>query len=113
MASLAKEQKGQDSMCFGEFQTCPVFSGAKSLHSKRRRRWDGVKDSTLNRHHDPKCPSARRLHMVRENKGPLVKVLPVPGWWPMKLLAVRVHFLRCGCLLNDLSVECVLSLVFK
>ncbi|GFS60139.1 uncharacterized protein TNCV_2826611 [Trichonephila clavipes] len=36
---------------------------------------------------------------------PLVKVLLVPGWRPRKQLAVRVHFLRCGGLLNDWSVE--------
>ncbi|GFW45845.1 uncharacterized protein TNCV_4495651 [Trichonephila clavipes] len=44
--------------------------------------------------------------------GPLLKVLPVSGWRPMKQLAVRVHFLRCGGLLDDWSVEGVLSLVF-
>ncbi|GFX86736.1 uncharacterized protein TNCV_1409331 [Trichonephila clavipes] len=36
-------------------------------HSKRRRRWVGVKDSTRNGCHDPKFPSARRLRMVRED----------------------------------------------
>ncbi|GFW18523.1 uncharacterized protein TNCV_1221841 [Trichonephila clavipes] len=41
-----------------------------------------------------------------------MKVLPVPGWRSMKQLAVRVHFLQCGGLLNDWSVEGVLSLVF-
>ncbi|GFW53463.1 e3 ubiquitin-protein ligase RNF13 [Trichonephila clavipes] len=41
----------------------------------------------------------------------LVKVLPVPGWRPMKQLAVRAHFLRCDGLLDDWSVEGVLSLV--
>ncbi|GFV08395.1 uncharacterized protein TNCV_328291 [Trichonephila clavipes] len=34
---------------------------------------------------------------------PLLKVLPVPGWRPMKQLAVRVHFLRCGGFLDDVS----------
>ncbi|GFX39701.1 e3 ubiquitin-protein ligase RNF13 [Trichonephila clavipes] len=43
---------------------------------------------------------------------PLVKMLPVSGWRPMKRLAVRVHFLQCGGLLHDWSVEGVLSLVF-
>ncbi|GFW66607.1 e3 ubiquitin-protein ligase RNF13 [Trichonephila clavipes] len=43
---------------------------------------------------------------------PLMKVLPVYGWGPMKQLAVRVHFLRCGGLLDDWSVEGILSLVF-
>ncbi|GFW43057.1 uncharacterized protein TNCV_1474521 [Trichonephila clavipes] len=43
---------------------------------------------------------------------PLVKVLSVPGWRPMKQLAVRVHFLQCGGLLDDCSVKGVLSLVF-
>ncbi|GFX54075.1 uncharacterized protein TNCV_2337111 [Trichonephila clavipes] len=36
-------------------------------HSKRRRRWVGVKGSTSNGHRDLKCPSARRLRMVRED----------------------------------------------
>ncbi|GFY01052.1 uncharacterized protein TNCV_5075201 [Trichonephila clavipes] len=38
-------------------------------HSKRRRRWVGVKGSTRNGCRDPKCPSARRLRMVREDSG--------------------------------------------
>ncbi|GFV01943.1 uncharacterized protein TNCV_4978941 [Trichonephila clavipes] len=38
-------------------------------HSKRRRRWMGVKGSTLNGRRSPKCPSARRLRMVREDTG--------------------------------------------
>ncbi|GFV22133.1 transposable element Tcb2 transposase [Trichonephila clavipes] len=32
---------------------------------------------------------------------PPVRVLPVRGWRPMKQLAVRVHFLRCGGLPED------------
>ncbi|GFT98171.1 e3 ubiquitin-protein ligase RNF13 [Trichonephila clavipes] len=36
----------------------------------------------------------------------------VPGWRSMKQLAVHVHFLRCGGLLDDWFVESVLSLVF-
>ncbi|GFV73442.1 uncharacterized protein TNCV_3389581 [Trichonephila clavipes] len=47
-----------------------------------------------------------------KTQGPLMKVLPVPGWRPIKQLAVRMHFLRCGGLLDDWSVEGVLSLVF-
>ncbi|GFX21366.1 uncharacterized protein TNCV_2253131 [Trichonephila clavipes] len=43
-------------------------------HSKRRHRLVGVKGSASNGCHVPKCPSARRLRMVREVKG-----LPVPG----------------------------------
>ncbi|GFW85516.1 uncharacterized protein TNCV_145611 [Trichonephila clavipes] len=42
---------------------------------------------------------------------PLMKVLPVPGWRQMKQMAVRVHFLRYGSLLDDWSVESVLSLI--
>ncbi|GFV67050.1 uncharacterized protein TNCV_357351 [Trichonephila clavipes] len=38
-------------------------------HSKRKGRWVGVKGSTRNGRRDPKCPSARRLRMVRENTG--------------------------------------------
>ncbi|GFV54630.1 uncharacterized protein TNCV_3578831 [Trichonephila clavipes] len=47
-----------------------------------------------------------------KTQGPLMKVLHVPGWRPMKQLAVLVHFLRLDGLLNDWSVESVLSLVF-
>ncbi|GFV01642.1 uncharacterized protein TNCV_2962351 [Trichonephila clavipes] len=38
-------------------------------HFKRRRRWVGVKGSTRNELCDPKCSSARYLHMVREDTG--------------------------------------------
>ncbi|GFV41393.1 uncharacterized protein TNCV_3090031 [Trichonephila clavipes] len=44
------------------------FSRARH-HSIRRRRWVGVKGSTRNGRNDPKCPSARRLRMVREDTG--------------------------------------------
>ncbi|GFU03136.1 MACPF domain-containing protein [Trichonephila clavipes] len=79
-------------------------------HSKRRRRWVGVTGSTRNGRRDPKCPSARRLWFVREDTGVLSEGLPVPGWRPMKQLAARMLFLRCGGLLDDCSVEGVLSL---
>ncbi|GFW76333.1 uncharacterized protein TNCV_1581121 [Trichonephila clavipes] len=36
-------------------------------HLKRRRRWVGVKVSPRNGRRDPKCPSARRLRMIRED----------------------------------------------
>ncbi|GFV17041.1 uncharacterized protein TNCV_655941 [Trichonephila clavipes] len=74
-------------------------------HSKRRRRLLGIKGSTRNERRDPECPSARHLRMVEKTQGPLMKVLPVPGWRPMKQLAVRVHFLRCGGLLDDFPNE--------
>ncbi|GFT77110.1 uncharacterized protein TNCV_1099801 [Trichonephila clavipes] len=38
-------------------------------HSKRRRQWVDFKGSTHNGRHDPKCPSARRLRIVREDTG--------------------------------------------
>ncbi|GFT67301.1 e3 ubiquitin-protein ligase RNF13 [Trichonephila clavipes] len=79
-------------------------------HSKRRRRWGAVKNSTPKGHRNPKCSSA--FVSFEKTQGPLVKVLLVPGWRPMKQLAVRVHFLRCGGLLDDWFVEGVLSLVF-
>ncbi|GFX31076.1 uncharacterized protein TNCV_2025791 [Trichonephila clavipes] len=72
-------------------------------HSKRRRRWVGIKGSTPNERCHPRIPSARRLRMVREDTG-------APS--EMKQLAVHEHFLRCGGLLDYWSVEGVLSLVF-
>ncbi|GFV63936.1 uncharacterized protein TNCV_12181 [Trichonephila clavipes] len=86
------------------FHSAAVQFPRAQHHSKRRRRWVGVKGSTRYGGRHPKCPSARCLRMVREDTGPLVKVLAVPGWRPMKQLAVRVHFLRCGGLLDDWSV---------
>ncbi|GFY21770.1 uncharacterized protein TNCV_1169141 [Trichonephila clavipes] len=47
-----------------------------------------------------------------KTQGPLIKVLPVPEWQPIKQLAVSAHFLRCGSLLDDWSIRGVLSLVF-
>ncbi|GFS51745.1 uncharacterized protein TNCV_614081 [Trichonephila clavipes] len=47
-----------------------------------------------------------------KTQGPLVKVIPVPEWRPMKQLAVRMHFLGFGGLLDVWSIEDVLSLVF-
>ncbi|GFV50712.1 uncharacterized protein TNCV_2213731 [Trichonephila clavipes] len=38
-------------------------------HSKRRRRWLGVKGSTSNGWREPKCPSARRLRQVQKDTG--------------------------------------------
>ncbi|GFX70479.1 hypothetical protein TNCV_4474131 [Trichonephila clavipes] len=46
-----------------------------------------------------------------ETQGPLMKVLLEPGWWSRKQLAVHVHFLRCGGILDDCSVKGILSLV--
>ncbi|GFT49667.1 uncharacterized protein TNCV_3368051 [Trichonephila clavipes] len=42
-------------------------------HYKRRHRWVGVKDSARNGHHYPKCPSAWRLRMVREDTGTVIE----------------------------------------
>ncbi|GFU47435.1 sodium-dependent dopamine transporter [Trichonephila clavipes] len=48
--------------------TADQFSRARH-HSKRKRRWVGFKGSIRNGRRDPKCPSARRLRMVREDTG--------------------------------------------
>ncbi|GFV87766.1 hypothetical protein TNCV_780481 [Trichonephila clavipes] len=47
-----------------------------------------------NGHRDLKCPSARRLHMVREDTGVPNEDVPVHGWRPMKQLAIRIDFLH-------------------
>ncbi|GFV06261.1 hypothetical protein TNCV_4589201 [Trichonephila clavipes] len=89
---------------------CGIVSLVARHHSKRRRRWMGVKGAHLHTgRHDPKCPSARRLRTVREDTRAPVKVPPVLAWRPMKQLAVGVHFLRCGGLLDDWSVKGVLE----
>ncbi|GFY31558.1 uncharacterized protein TNCV_4694021 [Trichonephila clavipes] len=44
-------------------------------HSKRRRRWVGVKGSTRNGCRDPKCPLDRHLRIVREDAGAPSEIL--------------------------------------
>ncbi|GFV93971.1 uncharacterized protein TNCV_3573241 [Trichonephila clavipes] len=53
------------------FHSAAIQFSREWHYSKRRRRWVGVKDSTRNRRHDLKCPSPRRIRMVREDtEGP-------------------------------------------
>ncbi|GFS62986.1 uncharacterized protein TNCV_2054541 [Trichonephila clavipes] len=93
------------------FHSAAVQFPCVQHHSKQMRRWVIINGSTHNGCRDPKCPSARHLRMVREDTGTLVKMLPVPGWWSMKQLVARMHFLRYG-VLDSWSVEGILSLVF-
>ncbi|GFW93486.1 uncharacterized protein TNCV_46891 [Trichonephila clavipes] len=61
----------------------------------------GVKGSTRNGHRYPKYPSPRRLRIVRENTEATSKGAAC-AW----IAADRPpHFLRCGGLLDDWSVE--------
>ncbi|GFV76481.1 e3 ubiquitin-protein ligase RNF13 [Trichonephila clavipes] len=80
-------------------------------HNKRRRRWVDVKGRTSNGRRDPKCLQPGALVWFEKTQEPPVKVLPGPGWRPMKQLAVRVYFLRCGGLPEDWSITGILSLV--
>ncbi|GFU65444.1 uncharacterized protein TNCV_633671 [Trichonephila clavipes] len=85
------------------------FPRARHL-SKRRRRWVGVKGSSRNGRRDRKCSSAMCLRMVPEDTGG-----PSEGTayaWMAIDEVVHVHFLRHGGLIDDWSVEGVLSLVF-
>ncbi|GFX52289.1 uncharacterized protein TNCV_4801461 [Trichonephila clavipes] len=59
----------------------------------------------------PNVLQPRAFVWFEKTQGSLMKMLPVPEWRPIKQLAVRVHFLRCGGL-GDRSVESILSLVF-
>ncbi|GFU14183.1 hypothetical protein TNCV_4167811 [Trichonephila clavipes] len=52
------------------------------------------------------------LVLFEKTQGSRIKVLLVPGSRSMKYLAVHVHFLRCGGLLDGRPVEGVLSIVF-
>ncbi|GFS67242.1 uncharacterized protein TNCV_2902511 [Trichonephila clavipes] len=51
------------------FHTAAVQFHCAWHHSKRKHRWVSVKDRTGNGRRDPKCPSARRLRMVRGDTG--------------------------------------------
>ncbi|GFW09928.1 uncharacterized protein TNCV_4252571 [Trichonephila clavipes] len=91
----------------GVFHPTAVQFPRAGHHSKRRRRWVGAKGSTRNGSRDPKCPSARRLRMVREDTG-----APNEGATCAWMADDEEHFLRCGGLHDDWSVEGILSLVF-
>ncbi|GFW67796.1 uncharacterized protein TNCV_3871271 [Trichonephila clavipes] len=49
------------------FHSAAVQFPRERHHSKRRRQWVGVKGSPCNGRRDPKCPSVRRLRIVRED----------------------------------------------
>ncbi|GFV78342.1 uncharacterized protein TNCV_95021 [Trichonephila clavipes] len=51
-----------------------VQTRRKRQHTKKKRRWVGVIGSTRNECHDTKCPSARRLAMVRKDTGARIEV---------------------------------------
>ncbi|GFT03852.1 uncharacterized protein TNCV_1730421 [Trichonephila clavipes] len=51
------------------FHSVAVQFPRARYHSKRRRRWVGIKGSTRNGRRNPKRPLARRLRMVREDTG--------------------------------------------
>ncbi|GFY36002.1 uncharacterized protein TNCV_4843741 [Trichonephila clavipes] len=72
----------------------------------------GVKDSTRNGHRNPKCPSSRHLRMVREDTGAPSECTTCAWMTADEAIAVRLHFLRCGDLLDDWSVDGILGLVF-
>ncbi|GFW79120.1 uncharacterized protein TNCV_3631511 [Trichonephila clavipes] len=85
-------------------------------HSKRRRQWVGVKGSTRNGHHDDaKCPSARRLRMVREDTGAPSEGVTCAGMVADEAVGCTRAFLRMwrssrrlvfrGCPKHDLCVN--------
>ncbi|PRD25307.1 UNVERIFIED_CONTAM: hypothetical protein NCL1_41289 [Trichonephila clavipes] len=80
-------------------------------HSKRRRRWVGVKGSSRNGPRDPKCFSARCLRMVREDIGAPSEGATCAWMVVNEAVSCARVFLRWGGLLNDCSVESVLNLV--
>ncbi|GFV79378.1 uncharacterized protein TNCV_1903501 [Trichonephila clavipes] len=80
-------------------------------HSKRRHRWMGVKGSTRNRCRDHKYLSARHFRMVREGtRAPSEGVIYV--WMAGDVAFGCTRAFGCGGLLDDWSVEGVLSLLF-
>ncbi|GFX85723.1 e3 ubiquitin-protein ligase RNF13 [Trichonephila clavipes] len=81
-------------------------------HSKRRPRWVALRAAHVMGAAIQIVLQPGTFVRIEKTLGLLVKVLPVPGWRTMKKLAVRVHLLRSGSLLDDLSVDGILSLVF-
>ncbi|GFV81947.1 uncharacterized protein TNCV_3151451 [Trichonephila clavipes] len=92
------------------FHCSPVSSGVH--HSKQSCRWVGVKGSTPNGRRDPKCPSARRLRMVREDTGTIGVDTNCVWMSSDEAIGYTRAFLTIWGLLDNWSVEKVLSLVF-
>ncbi|GFW31189.1 e3 ubiquitin-protein ligase RNF13 [Trichonephila clavipes] len=92
------------------FHSATVQFPRARQHSKWRRQWVRVKSSTRDELPNVLRPGA--FVWFEKTQGSLMKELPVPGGRPMKQLAVRVYCLRCAGLLDDWSVEGILSLVF-
>ncbi|GFW76254.1 uncharacterized protein TNCV_3800891 [Trichonephila clavipes] len=63
----AEIESGLGSLKTTWYHSAAVQIARACHHSKRRRRWVGVKCSTRNGHRDPKCPSTRLFRMVRED----------------------------------------------
>ncbi|GFW37253.1 uncharacterized protein TNCV_5021511 [Trichonephila clavipes] len=63
----AEIKSGDSSIKTTWFHSVAVLFPRARHHSKRRRRWVGVKGSTRNGRRDPKCPSVRRLRMFGED----------------------------------------------
>ncbi|GFY36424.1 uncharacterized protein TNCV_3451291 [Trichonephila clavipes] len=75
-------------------------------HSKQRRQWVGVKGSTRNGRRDPKCPSVRRLRIVREYTRALSEGATCAWMAADEAVGCKLAFLTMWW-----SVEGVLSLV--
>ncbi|GFU63458.1 uncharacterized protein TNCV_45041 [Trichonephila clavipes] len=94
------------------FHSIAVQFNLAQHHSKRRCRWLGVKGSTRYERRDPKCPSARRIPMLREDTG-----VPDEGATCAWIAADEAIGSTCAILTmwrpsNDWSVEGTSSLVF-
>ncbi|GFT83292.1 hypothetical protein TNCV_3003701 [Trichonephila clavipes] len=80
------------------FRSASVQFPLARHHSKRRRRWVGVKGSTRNGRHDPKCPSARRLRMGRREGSTRVLASQKNKWYPRAVVngQGKARF-KCSC----------------
>ncbi|GFU17817.1 e3 ubiquitin-protein ligase RNF13 [Trichonephila clavipes] len=91
------------------FHSAAVQFPRSRHHFKRRHRWVGVSRAAhVMGAAIPTVLQPGTFVWFVKTQGSLMKVLPLPGWRSMKKLAVRVHFVRCGGLLDDWSVEGVL-----
>ncbi|GFX99888.1 uncharacterized protein TNCV_259251 [Trichonephila clavipes] len=81
-------------------------------HSKRRCRLVGVYGSTRNGHRDPKRPSARRLRMFREDTEVPNEGATCAWMAAEEAVGCTRAFLTMWGLLDDWSVEGILSQVF-
>ncbi|GFW09178.1 uncharacterized protein TNCV_2101321 [Trichonephila clavipes] len=98
---IRQAKEGQYQCRYNLVTPLPIQFLRARHHSKRRRRWVGVKGSTRNGRRDCKYPSTKCLRIVREVTGTPNENATCAWMSADKAVGCTRAFLRCGDLLDD------------